>query len=81
MLILSASLAAPTIPPIGTLIVSPGRICCHVRTPATIAVGFCGLAPMSESKETPYFRAMTVGESPNWTEYFMIASFGPCYRE
>jgi hypothetical protein len=59
--------ASPTMPPTGTPTVSPGRITLHVRRPATIVVGFCGLALMSASKLTPNLLAMIAGLSPNST--------------
>jgi hypothetical protein len=56
--------ASPTMPPTGTATVSPGMIVLQVRLPATIVVGFRGLALMSASKLTPNVRAMIAGLSP-----------------
>jgi hypothetical protein len=57
----------PTKPPTGTITVSPGLSSRQVCTPATIVVGFDGLAPMRAPIVTPYLRAMMAGLSPYLT--------------
>ncbi len=58
----------PTMPPTGTLIVSPWRNDCQVRCPATVVMGLCELARTSELIVTPYRRAIFAGLSPALTE-------------